>query len=172
MVEFITREKPCRHDGTKIRYKSNGHCVDCVKRRKQPKLTDEQKQQRKIWYQEHKTERASEGRSRYVNDTSRYVYHIVKRAEQRAKTKNVPFDLSISDIVIPEICPILGVKFEIAAKGEPRDYSPSLDRIDPLRGYVKGNIQIISMKANRIKSNASIEEIEKVLGYLKLINTP
>jgi hypothetical protein len=79
-------------------------------------------------------------------------------AKARAKRKNIPFSIEVSDIVIPKFCPILGIELEYG-KGKPQDSSPSLDKIIPKLGYVKGNIQVISRKANTIKTDASIEEL-------------
>lgn len=74
----------------------------------------------------------------------------------RALKKNVPFDLTEDDIKPPDVCPILGTAF---VKGTP--YAMSIDRIDPTKGYVKDNIQIISHKANAMKQDASKEELIK-----------
>ena len=43
----------------------------------------------------------------------------------------------------------------------------ALDRFKPALGYVKGNIYIISFRANRIKGNATLEEIQKVIKYVE-----
>ncbi len=91
---------------------------------------------------------------------------ILARAKARCKTRGLEFNITLEDIKIPEFCPILGIKLERGV-GEIKDSSPSLDRIDNSRGYVKGNVQIISMKANRIKTDATLEELEKVASYLK-----
>jgi hypothetical protein len=93
---------------------------------------------------------------------------MVRGARDRAKAKNLPFDIDHEYIrsIIPSRCPIFGVKLEWSArrgnKSAPLPNSPSLDRIDPTRGYVKGNVWIISHKANCIKSNASHEELKLV----------
>lgn len=88
-------------------------------------------------------------------------------AKHRAKKQNLDFDIELSDIVIPECCPILGYKLE---QGEENIHaSPSLDRIDSSKGYVKGNIQVISHRANSLKSDATVEELEKLVNYLKCL---
>jgi len=53
------------------------------------------------------------------------------------------------------------------AEGKVSDNSYSLDRIDPSKGYVKGNVEVISHRANTLKSNATIEELEKVIQYMR-----
>lgn len=90
------------------------------------------------------------------------------RAKKRARQLNLPFSLSKEDIIIPEYCPILGIKLEYS-ENSMSDNSPSIDRIIPEKGYVKDNIIIISNRANRIKNNASLEEIEKLYLWFKNI---
>lgn len=92
---------------------------------------------------------------------------ILQQARSRAKLKNIPFDLTIDDIVVPEYCPVLGLKLTVN-KGYAKDNSITIDRLIPELGYVKGNVSVISFKANTIKSNSSIEELEKVLSWVKL----
>lgn len=74
------------------------------------------------------------------------------------------------DIVIPDVCPVLGVKLE-KGRESGTDNSPSLDRIVPALGYVPGNIRIISNRANRIKNDSTPEELALILAYV-LKNTP
>ena len=88
---------------------------------------------------------------------------ILNRAKARAIRKGLPFNLEVSDIVLPEVCPIFGTKFIYNDK----ELTYSLDRIIPSLGYIKGNIMIISNRANRIKNSSTIEELEKVITYLK-----
>ena len=75
------------------------------------------------------------------------------------------FTITKEDIVIPDKCPLLGI--DIIPKAKDRTHSPSLDRIDSQKGYIKGNVQIISNRANRIKSDATIEEIELLLNFMR-----
>lgn len=91
-----------------------------------------------------------------------YATKIYQRAKSRAKRKNRDFSIEITDILIPDLCPVFGVPLV-----EDTEYAPSIDRIDSSKGYIKGNIQIISKRANLLKNNASVEELEKILLYLK-----
>ena len=75
-------------------------------------------------------------------------------AYARAKKNNIPFEIAVADIKIPSECPYLKKKM---VKGTMM--APSLDRIIPSLGYVKGNIEVISRKANTMKSNATAEEL-------------
>jgi hypothetical protein len=88
---------------------------------------------------------------------------MLSRCKARAKKLGVPFDITRDDLVVPDRCPVLGMAFVSGDK----DAAASVDRIIPSKGYVKGNVVVISNKANRIKSNASVEEIEAVLSFFK-----
>lgn len=89
-------------------------------------------------------------------------------ARHRAKKLKVPFNLDIEDILIPLTCPALGVVLSPGrGKASNCDNSPTLDRIIPALGYVKGNVQVISGKANRIKNNATHDEVAMVARFLK-----
>ncbi len=79
----------------------------------------------------------------------------------RAKRLGVPFDLKPEDIVIPERCPILGIPL-IRAKGYLCNNSITVDKIIPELGYVRGNIQIISCRANKLKCNMTLAEMRKL----------
>ena len=61
----------------------------------------------------------------------------------------------------------LGFGYKINDKLSRKEYSPSIDRFDNNKGYIKENIRIISHRANSLKSDATIEELERVLKYMK-----
>lgn len=164
--------KPCKVCGTTLKYqRSDGHirCVQCtaVKSKERYEKGGGYKGYPKSYRNANKEKYSELSKQRYQNDTTKYVYHMIKRAEHRAKKNGLDFNLTVDDIVIPDLCPILGVPLIIGEGKGPKPFSPSLDKIDPEKGYVKGNVIIISMRANQIKSNASINEIEKVYNYLK-----
>ena len=87
-------------------------------------------------------------------------------AKARAKRKGIPFDISWEEIVIPDVCPVLGIPLSQGSHTH-RNFSPSLDRIDLSRGYVTGNIAVISSRANRIKSDATLEELQKITAWVQ-----
>ena len=80
-------------------------------------------------------------------------------AKIRAKRKGLPFDITIHDIVIPETCPMLRIPL-IRASGKLNDNSPTLDRREAEKGYVQGNVRVISYKANRAKNNLTLDEMK------------
>jgi hypothetical protein len=96
------------------------------------------------------------------------VGQLLASAKSRAKRDSVPFAISHADIVIPAICPVLGIPLSHGkGVGSVHDGSPSLDKIIPELGYVPGNIHVISHRANRIKADATRSELQAVLAYVE-----
>lgn len=85
-------------------------------------------------------------------------YKLWYRAKRRCKESGRVFDIEISDIHVPEVCPIFLVPFE-----ENTPHSASLDRIDSSKGYIKGNIQVISTRANVLKNNVTLDELRRLV---------
>ena len=86
-----------------------------------------------------------------------------------AKKRNIPFDLLPSDIDhigIPITCPVLGIPLAFN-RHKVEDNSISFDRIDSSKGYIPGNIQVISWKANNIKSNHAAEDLLAVAAFIE-----
>ena len=81
-----------------------------------------------------------------------------------ARKRNIEFDIDASDIPLPEKCPIFGVVLE-KSSDRLSNNSPSVDRIDPSRGYVKGNVVVVSNKANSIKREATILELKAMVAF-------
>ena len=95
------------------------------------------------------------------------IKFFLSRAKSRASEKKLDFNLTSEDINIPDICPVLGVP--LAFKEEKRSpNSASLDRIIPEKGYTKGNVAIISWRANTLKRDCvDPEELRKVANYIE-----
>lgn len=94
---------------------------------------------------------------------------MLSGAKHRAKEKGLAFDLELSDVYIPAICPVLKLPLIPSSEGFLTDNSPTLDRQLPHLGYTKGNVKVISNLANRIKTNANSIQIKAVLEYVKEI---
>lgn len=87
---------------------------------------------------------------------------MLYQAKHRAKKHGLIFNISIEDLIWPDVCPIFGTEFEMCSEGKVSPNSPSIDRIDNSKGYEKGNVRIISYHANAMKKHFSYEEIEKL----------
>jgi hypothetical protein len=99
-----------------------------------------------------------------------FRYVMLHSARVRAQKKNLPFNLGLDDIIIPDVCPVLGIPLKTGTRKDHWD-APTLDRIFLDQGYVKGNVVVISWRANFIRSNATLDELEKVLAYSKEITS-
>ena len=99
--------------------------------------------------------------------SSTLEYKMLKYAKKRAKEYRKEFNLELSDIEIPHECPILHIPLIRIPRGKPTNNSPSLDRINSSLGYIKGNVKVISMRANRLKQDSSVEELQSIINYMK-----
>ena len=84
------------------------------------------------------------------------ISHILFRCRDNAAKKGYEYNLCREDITIPEFCPLLGIRLTYNDVWS----TPSIDRIDPKKGYVKDNVWIISRKANVMKQDVSIELLQ------------
>lgn len=95
-----------------------------------------------------------------------WEYMIWQRASGRATREGYGFDLTPEDIIIPLVCPVLGIELN----QEPdinRENAPSLDKFYPDKGYLKGQVFVTSMMANRLKSDATPEEMRAIADWLE-----
>lgn len=85
---------------------------------------------------------------------------MYRRAKNRAQTQGTPFTITVEDITIPSVCPVLGIPIYVT-KGRPGGFnsSPSLDQINPGKGYTPDNIMVMSQLANAMKANATPEQL-------------
>ena len=93
---------------------------------------------------------------------------LLSGCKQRSKKKGLPFNLDLDDVIIPEKCPVLGIKLSHnRGRSGPCWSSPTVDRVVPEKGYIKGNVRVISNRANFIKTNATADELMAVAKYCK-----
>ena len=100
--------------------------------------------------------------------------YMCSNARNRAKKNNIPFSLTENYLksIYPSdmICPVLGFEMSMGLdENGSTDTSPSLDRIIPEKGYVQGNVIIVSMRANSIKRDATPEELRKVADFYEKV---
>lgn len=91
---------------------------------------------------------------------------IVSDARARAKAKGVAFSLSYTDLDWPDQCPALGIVLNYKYVGGQGSDSPSLDRVNSSVGYLPGNVRVISWRANKIKSDATVAELHRLSQWL------
>jgi len=136
----------CRrgHDGRRYVQKLNGICVTC--------------------YQENQDIIMARYRARKASPKFR-AEKLLHRAKKRASENGREFTITINDIIIPTHCPITGRPLDIhSQEGE----GFSLDRIDNSKGYVPGNVAVISHRMNTLKCSATVEEVERLLDYMRM----
>lgn len=106
---------------------------------------------------------------------SHWPKSILPTIRHRAKAAGLEFSITPVDIPVPETCPVLGLLIEIppirpSGSGLWARSSPSVDRIDNTKGYVPGNVRVISMRANHLKRDATLEELRALVAYLEREN--
>lgn len=104
---------------------------------------------------------------RRANPALWWAKQALGNARRRAARLSVPFDLTVDDLLgrLGNGCPIFGTNWPI--EGGRTGNSPSVDRLDPTRGYVRDNIAIISYRANTIKQNATAQEIQRLATWMR-----
>ena len=113
----------------------------------------------KVWMRKYRSKFGDvekRGQDNYrKNNTLKYLYSMVKR---RAKRKGIEFTISLDDLgTMPEKCPLLNIVLSPWIRSY--KYNPSIDRIDSSKGYIPGNVWIISRRANMLKNNATAAEL-------------
>lgn len=93
-----------------------------------------------------------------VKTVSDWLSHNWSHIKSSAKKRSIPFDLAIEDVIIVEVCPVFNTKLD--PQSENKADRPSLDRIDSSKGYEKGNVRLVSWKANWKKNSLSYEEVK------------
>lgn len=160
--------KACGKCGSRDRFASGG-CRPCNISRKAKWYAENRERARAQcakWHaknREKERERAKRWRTENVNK------RMLNDARRRARKFGRPFNIEESDVVIPHVCPVLGIPLvrKVGQGYGAWGNSPSVDCIVPELGYVKGNVWVISHRANAIKSDASPEEIFAVAAAVR-----
>lgn len=94
------------------------------------------------------------------------VRYLLNQARYRAKKRGEEFSVSLEDLEIPETCPVFGIPLFFTPGGRSKN-SFSLDRIDNSRGYVRGNVRVISFWANQMKGDMTVDQVHSLLRYME-----
>lgn len=133
-------------------WKNNKVCKHCNSEAWRKRMTPEKREQ----YNE---------RHRQFYDINIAKY-LLRQAKHRAKKKGLECTITFKDIHIPERCPIFDVPL-VKNRGQWKNNSYSLDRIDSSKGYVPGNVKVISWWANYVKADMTIDQVERLLKYMR-----
>ncbi len=93
------------------------------------------------------------------------IERVWSRTRARMKAKGCEFTILFSDVSWPTHCPVLGMELDYSNGCSENGYS--LDRLDCNKGYIPGNVHVISRRANRIKNDATILELEQVIAWMR-----
>jgi len=108
----------------------------------------------------------------YAENADMRLRALFAGTKARAKRDGIAFDLRFDEIVWVETCPVLGIQINYEFKNKQRgDDSPSLDRTRPELGYTKGNVVVMSWRANRIKYDTTIDELDKLAVYMRKVRS-
>lgn len=140
--------QPCKRGHLSERYVKGHLCMEC-----------------------HHTVHYDSNRDQYHNLENTMLTQFTQRRNVSRKNR-IPFTIEYDEIEQPEFCPVLGIKliYEWGGKSGHHLRNPNkatLDKLVPELGYVPGNVFIISWRANKLKSNMTIDELEKILNYMK-----
>lgn len=93
------------------------------------------------------------------------------REKYRAKKANavrigIEFTVPFGELMFPTHCPVLGIELDYFSDGR-QENSASFDKIDPNKGYVSGNVAIMSWRANRIKNDGTVDEHLRIAAWMQ-----
>jgi hypothetical protein len=165
---FFTGKK-CKKNHLAPRHSDSGKCVECKRENNRKSRAKYRTKVKENIIDGLKCGRETHGLSRSVE------MKLYNTAKIRAKKKGIIFTIKVTDINIPDICPILGVPLDktwgsVSQNNKSRYNKLSLDRMDPRLGYTKENIIVISYRANMIKGDGFPDEHRKIADFLRIYN--
>jgi len=136
--------KPCKRGHTAARLVSNYMCMQCAKEIYQ--IAD---------------------RNKYRTGNTLYKQFCSRK--QSAIRYGIPFTINFEDIEQPKFCPVLGIELNYNWSSDYRrdEAKATIDKVVPILGYVPGNVFVISWRANKLKSDMTLDELQKIMNYIK-----
>lgn len=172
LVQKCLKTKPCNRcfkDLPLFDFSKNKTAVDGLQNRCK-KCDKEYQQTRRIKNKDYLLAYQRKYQAKRRKNFEYRLQMLLNASKQRAILKNREHSITLEDIKelypIDGKCPVFGFDLEFNSEGF-KETSPSIDRIDSSKGYTKDNIQIISWKANRLKSCATVEDLELLVAFLK-----
>lgn len=166
LIKYFTG-KPCIKGHICERKVAFGSCVECLKIAITSWRTKNKKQIKiyhKAWYADNKENVAIKHKKWYKATLPK---QLLKSAKRRAEQQGIKFNLTVQDIIVPKKCPVFGLILKVGKKiASPN--SPTLDRIVSKKGYVKGNVAVISELANRFKGSATAAQHRRIADWIEL----
>ena len=167
--------KPCKNGHFSYRYVASGMCAECYSHKAKKAWADGVRQKfkdrpgiNKKW---NHSEKAKIAKSRWKNKNPKRAWAVYATggAKLRAALKGIEFNLTSNyvEAITPDKCPVFGEPFLFVGNKVMQPFSASLDRLDPNKGYVEGNVVVISVKANSIKNAYGSKEILAVGAWLQ-----
>lgn len=145
-------KRPCKHGHVSGRGAA-GRCLECDRLRKSGKYDRAKSRAR------YETKREEIKKQTNAYRLAHPEKKMLWTAGERARRGGYPCTITLTDIAIPEFCPLLGIRLQ-RGTGKPGPASPSLDKIRPELGYVPGNVWVTSARANKLKNDATVQELQ------------
>ncbi len=163
----IEKKRECFFKHKRNKGNMYSFCIDCVKIKRKEYYD---KNRKKLLKKQRSKRTTREYKDKVNIKMKEYrknnpLKMLVRWARGKCKKYGLPFNLKETDLEYTGKCLVFGTELKVG--DENLDNSPTLDRIIPELGYIKGNVQIISHLANRIKNNSTIEQLEQVVSYVK-----
>lgn len=148
--------KPCKRGHVSSRFTKQASCVQCANAYRQANIQN--KNERYI-------ANCRAGHIRWLrNNPLKVRYQAIK---SNAKRRGIAFDLELADLVFPSHCKICEIEFAKFISAKILPHTATVDRVDSAKGYEKGNINYICHRCNGLKRDASLEELERIVRYVR-----
>lgn len=149
-------------------YRANAEALKAAEKERARRMTPERRARReeagRVWRARNADRISAARRADYRDNPERSLF---RNARARARKMGIDFDLTTADITIPALCPVLGIPITIGTSKGWSPGAPTLDRVDNTKGYVKGNVCVISWRANSLKSDATLDEVDRIATYIR-----
>lgn len=156
----------CEKHGTEMKRRNFDGYQICVKCALEASIRYRKKNPERVNRNNQKYNSKNKDKVRKWNSNKPLESRLLYGARARARKKGVPFTIDVNDVVVPHRCPYLGIPIFQSPK-HCTDNSPSLDAIIPKLGYVPGNVEVISFRANTLKSNSTATELRLIADRLE-----